>query len=395
MSVTEQRKIAVLTGTRADYGLLRLLIQELSKNPGLDVETIVTGTHFLPEFGETWKQIEADGNPITHRLDILSSDDSPGEIARTTARALSAAADVFSVSTPDVLVVLGDRYEALAAAEAAFLMRIPVAHIAGGEKTDGALDDSLRHAITKLSSLHFVASEEYAQRVIQLGENPDTVFNFGAIGLDNFESVQRMTVQELSEFVGFDLASGPFFLCTVHPETATGATPEDLFEPLAQAFDEFPNYNVLITLANADAGGRRMNELIEDYKRQHADRVVVIPSLGQRGYISALELASVVIGNSSSGIVEAPSSGTPTVNIGERQAGRMRAQSIIDVDIDSAAITQAISRALDDDFQSISTLKQSPFGLPGVSAKIAQVLTTTDLSRLLPKNFHDLYNGAN
>lgn len=393
MSAT-QRKITVLTGTRADYGLLRLLIKELKEKPKIIVETIVTGTHFVTEFGETWKLIETDGNPVTHRLEILGAGDTPAEIARATARALTGVVDVCEQSRPDVLVVLGDRYEALAAAEAAFLMGIPVAHIAGGEKTEGALDDSLRHAITKLSSLHFVASEEYADRVIQLGENPDNVFNFGAIGLDNFEAVDRMSIDELSEFVGFDLASGPFFLCTVHPETATGVSPEDLFEPVVRALQDFPNYNVLITLANADAGGRRMNELIGEFQRQQIDRVAVIPSLGQRGYISALELASVVIGNSSSGIVEAPTSGTPTVNIGKRQGGRMRAPSIIDVGINSVAISQAITTALSDDFQSNSVLKQSPFGLPGVSAKIAQVLSTIDLSRLMPKIFHDLNNGA-
>lgn len=389
-----QRKITVLTGTRADYGLLRLLLKELTEKSKVIVETIVTGTHFLAEFGETWKQIEADGNPVSHRLEILGAEDSPAEIARATARTLIGVAGVCEQSRPDLMVVLGDRYEALAAAEAAFLMGIPVAHIAGGEKTEGALDDSLRHAITKLSSLHFVASEEYASRVIQLGENPETVYNFGAIGLDNFEAVQRMSADELSEFVAFDLSSGPFFLCTIHPETATDVTPEDLFEPLVRALEDFPDYKVLITMANADSGGRRMNELIGEYQLLHSDRIAVIPSLGQRGYITALEMASVVIGNSSSGIVEAPTSGTPTVNIGERQGGRMRAPSIIDVGIDSSAISKAITRALSHDFQSLSALKQSPFGLPGVSAKIAQVLSTIDLSKLMPKKFHDLNNGA-
>jgi UDP-hydrolysing UDP-N-acetyl-D-glucosamine 2-epimerase len=394
MTDSISRKITVVTGTRADYGLLRLLITRLGQEPNIILETVVTGTHFLPEFGETWKQIEADGNPISFRVEILTKTDSPAEVARSTSRALAGFADVFEQSRPDLIVVLGDRYEALAAAEAAFLMGIPIAHIAGGEKTEGALDDSLRHAITKLSSLHFVASEEYAQRVIQLGENPDTVYNFGAIGLDNFEVVERMTIEELSEFVGFDLSSGPFFLCTVHPETATGATPEDLFEPLATALEDFLDYNILITLANADAGGRRMNELIGEFQRQNADRVAVIPSLGQRGYISALELSSVVIGNSSSGIVEAPTSGTPTVNIGERQGGRMRAPSIIDVGLDPHAISHAITRALSEDFQSVAAQKQSPFGFPGVSARIAEVLFTTDLSKLMPKSFCDLNNGA-
>lgn len=394
MTDSISRKITVVTGTRADYGLLRLLITRLVQEPNIILETVVTGTHFLPEFGETWKQIEADGNPISFRVEILTKTDSPAEVARSTSRALAGFADVFEQSRPNLIVVLGDRYEALAAAEAAFLMGIPIAHIAGGEKTEGALDDSLRHAITKLSSLHFVASEEYAHRVIQLGENPDTVYNFGAIGLDNFEAVERMSIEELSEFVGFDLSSRPFFLCTVHPETATGATPEDLFEPLATALEDFLDYNILFTLANADAGGRRMNELIGEFQRQNADRVAVIPSLGQRGYISALELSSVVIGNSSSGIVEAPTSGTPTVNIGERQGGRMRAPSIIDVGLIPHAISHAITTALSEDFQSVAAQKQSPFGFPGVSGRIAQVLFTTDLGKLMPKSFYDLNNGA-
>lgn len=388
------RKIMVLTGTRADYGLLRKLMQTLDHTPGVQLETLVTGTHFAPEFGSTYREIEKDELPITHRVDILPDGDTPAAVARATGKLLAAYADVFETSRPDLLVVLGDRYEALAATEAAYLMNIPVAHIAGGEKTVGALDDALRHAITKLSSLHFVAAEEYANRVIQLGEFPNTVFNVGAIGLDNFTDVNLMTKAELEEFVDFDLGAEPFVLCTVHPETATGVDVPSFFEPISKALLGFSQNKVLITKANADAGGQLLNELLENFEAEHPEQVKVVASLGQRGYLSAMELAGVVLGNSSSGILEAPSAGTPTVNIGDRQQGRLRAPSIIDVENTTDSIRDAIQRSLSPEFQSTAYRRQSPFGAPGASATIAKILIEVDSSTLLPKNFHDLMSGV-
>lgn len=388
------RKIMVLTGTRADYGLLRKLMQTLEHTPGVQLETLVTGTHFAPEFGSTYREIELDELPITHRVDILPDGDSPAAVARATGELLAAFADVFESSLIDLLVVLGDRYEALAAAEAAYLMNIPVAHIAGGEKTVGALDDALRHAITKLSTLHFAAAEEYANRVIQLGENPDAVFNVGAIGLDNFTDVNLMTKAELEEFVDFDLGEEPFILCTVHPETATGVEVSSLFEPLSKALLSFSQNKVLVTKANADAGGQLLNQLLENFEAEHPEQVKVVASLGQRGYLSAMELAGVVLGNSSSGILEAPTAGASTVNIGDRQKGRLRAASVIDVDYTTDSISEAIQRALSPEFQLIASRRESPFGAPGASATIAKKLAEVDLSTLLPKNFHDLKSGA-
>ena len=388
------RKIMVLTGTRADYGLLRKLMQTLDHTPGVQLETLVTGTHFAPEFGSTYREIERDELPITHRVDILPEGDTPAAVARATGKSLAAFADVFEASNPDLLVVLGDRYEALAAAEAAYLMNIPVAHIAGGEKTVGALDDALRHAITKLSSLHFAAADEYKNRVLQLGENPNMVFNVGAIGLDNFTDVNMMTKTELEEFVDFDLGEEPFILCTVHPETATGVDVSNFLKPLSKALVGFPQNKILITKANADAGGQLLNQLLEAFEAERRHQVKVVASLGQRGYLSAMELAGVVLGNSSSGILEAPSAGTPTVNIGDRQQGRLRAPSVIDVENSTDSIRDAIQRALSPEVQLTASRRESPFGAPGASATIAKMLAEVDLSTLLPKNFHDQTSGA-
>jgi UDP-N-acetylglucosamine 2-epimerase (non-hydrolysing) len=383
-------KIAVVTGTRADYGLLRPLILELASRPQFDVETIVTGMHFSPEFGETWKAIEADGIDISHRVEMLSALDTPFGVAQSTGEGVSGMARVFESATPDLVIVLGDRFETLAAAQAAFLMGIPVAHIAGGEVTEGAIDDSMRHAITKFSALHFVAAEAYRRRVIQLGEPPESVFDVGAIGLDNFAALQLMSRSELEVFLDFPLGDHPFFLCTQHPQTMSRQRVGDFMEPLFSALDQFPDAKIVMTRANADAGGRELNSLIDEFAEARPGRVKVFASLGQLGYLSALTAATVVIGNSSSGILEAPSAGTPTVNIGDRQKGRLRAASVVDVDNDADAIERGIIRAMAPQMQALADLKVSPYGSPGVSRRIADILETTALAGLRSKSFYDL-----
>lgn len=390
MTEDKQIKIQVLTGTRADFGLLRNLMTRLDSHPEFSLETIVTGTHFSDEFGETWHEILASGLSITHRIDMLSASDTEAGVASSTGLAIMKFSELFDRERPDLLVILGDRFEALAGAVAAFLMRIPIAHIAGGEKTEGALDDSLRHAITKLSSLHFVAAEEYAKRVRQLGETPETVFNVGAIGFDSINSLTLLNRDELSKMIDFDITASPFFLCTMHPETTGESDIASFFAPLAESLDRFRRFKVLVTKANADSGGRQLNELWDRYAASRPERVKVVASLGQRAYLSALEAAELVIGNSSSGIIEAPRLGTPTVNIGSRQQGRLRAPSILDAPNQETAIVPAIQSALEPEFKKMSSLKVSPYGEPGASKKIVQTILTTNVARLLPKSFQDI-----
>ena len=383
------RTIAVVTGPRADYGLLRWLMHDLAQRDGVTLKVVATGTHFDSQFGETWTAIRDDGFPIDARVEILGNDDSPFGVALATAEAVRGLAHAFHDLSPDLVVVLGDRYEILAAVEAAFLMRIPVAHLHGGEVTQGALDDGIRHAVTKLSALHFVAAEDYAARVRQLGEDPAHVFVVGATGLDNFARVEQLSREELGTRVGLDL-SGDFVVCTQHPETTLDVAPQEFAAPLLAALDEFPDVKVIISKANADAGGRALNDVYQRYADARPQRVAIVASLGQAGYLSALTHSVAVVGNSSSGILAAPTAGTPTVNIGDRQTGRLRASSVIDVDNTAAAITAGLRRAMSAKMQTLAAARQSPYGAPGVAERIADELTTIDLSSLAVKVFHDV-----
>jgi UDP-hydrolysing UDP-N-acetyl-D-glucosamine 2-epimerase len=383
------RTVAVVTGTRADYGLLRLLMHELRNRDGVELKVIATGTHFEPSFGETWHAIRDDGFAIDARVEILNHDDTPLGVALATAEAVRGLAQAFSDLSPDLVVVLGDRYEILAATEAAFLMRIPVAHLHGGEITQGALDDGIRHAVTKLSALHFVAAEAYAARVRQLGEDPQHIFVVGATGLDNFERLDLISATDLGDRVGLDL-SGDFIMCTQHPETTLDVDPQAFAAPLLAALEEFPEVKVIISKANADAGGRALNEVYQQYAAAHPNRVALVASLGQSGYLSALTHSVAVVGNSSSGILEAPTAGTPTVNIGDRQTGRLRAPSVIDVDNTTDSIADGIRQAMTPALQELAARRISPYGRPGVAPKIADVLAAVDLSTLAVKAFRDL-----
>lgn len=384
------RKVIVVTSTRADYGLLRWLIHELKLTSGIAVEILATGTHFLEDFGETWKAIESDGFEINYRVEIFTDSDTSLAVAQATGKALTEIASVLDASRPDITIVLGDRFEILAAAEASFLLGIPVAHIAGGEVTEGALDDSIRHAITKLSTLHFVSSEEYGRRVAQLGENPNHIFNVGAPGLDNFERLKLLGPSELGEFLGFPVGTRPMAVCTFHPETTSKIPVEDFLQESLSAMENFKDWDFVITMSNADSGGRRINEILASFAECHPENIHLYPSLGQVGYLSSIVAADVVVGNSSSGIVEAPTAGTPTVNIGSRQAGRLRAPSVIDVENDARIISSAIESCLTEEIRRIASKKESPFGSPGSAAKTAGILATVNLSELLPKRFHDL-----
>jgi UDP-hydrolysing UDP-N-acetyl-D-glucosamine 2-epimerase len=383
-------KIVVVTGTRADYGLLRWLLAELKLKANLVTEILATGTHFSEEFGNTWKAIEADGFTVDHRVEMLAASDSSLDVALSTAKALAGIAEVFASTKPDAVVVLGDRYEILAATQAAFLLGIPVAHIAGGEVTEGALDDSIRHAITKLASLHFVAADAYGARVRQLGEDARTIFNVGATGLDNFERLALMDSTELSDLLGLEIGARPLAVVTIHPETTSRQPIEEFLAPTLSAMSALDDWDFVVTLSNADAGGRSINDAMIAFSKAHPANVRVFASLGQRGYLSAISIADVVLGNSSSGILEAPTAGVTTVNIGTRQDGRLRAPSVIDVENTSEAILQALKVSLSPEQKSLARLRVSPFGEPGAASKISSILAETNFKALPTKQFFDL-----
>ena len=382
------RTIAVVTGTRADYGLLRWVLAEIVDRDDLRLRLIVTGSHLSAAFGSTWQAIVDDGFTIDERVDILDDDDSALGTARALARATSGIADALTRVHPDLLVVLGDRYEILGAASAALLLGIPIAHIAGGEITEGAYDDAIRHAVTKMSALHFPAAESYRARILQLGEDPAMITTVGATGFDNFERLRLFDRDELAADLGIELHERPLVVCTFHPETLGGVAPEQALDPLFQALAALPALQVIFTNANADAGGRRINELLDAYVATHADRMWAFASLGQVRYLSLLGVADAVVGNSSSGIIEAPAAGTPTVNIGARQAGRLRAPSIVDVPNETQAIEEAVKQAVSPERQRVAARRESPYGAPGAARAIVDRLATVDLAALRIKHFH-------
>lgn len=385
-----RRKICVVTGSRAEYGLLRWLMKEIQEDTELQLQIVATGTHLSPEFGLTYQVIETDGFTIDAKVEMLLSSDSPVGVAKSMGLGVIGFADALDRLKPDILVVLGDRFEILAAAQAAMVARIPLAHIHGGESTEGAIDEAIRHAVTKMSHLHFTAAEPYRKRVIQLGEAPERVFNVGAIGIDNFLQLNLLSRSALESALSFPLGSAPVILCTYHPLTLkdddAGSTLQELFESL----DRLPTVKVVFTKGNADTGGRIINKMIDDYAARNADRVVAFVNLGQVRYLSLLCEADVVLGNSSSGIVEAPSAKTPTVNIGERQRGRLKAPSIIDCDESADAIAAAIERALSPAFQKVAAEGITFFGSGGASRRIKQVLKETPTDGILLKHFYDL-----
>lgn len=384
------KNIAILTATRAEYGLLKPVIKLLSQDPEFNVSVLVTGTHLSADFGYTYKEIEADGIKIDTKIDILTSSDTPSGISASMALATSKFAEYFEIASLEALIVLGDRYETLAVCCAAMNARIPIVHLHGGETTQGAIDEAIRHSITKMSYLHFTSTEEYRKRVIQLGENPQRVFNVGALSVDNIKNLDFLSKQELSKSIEFKLEK-QFALVTFHPTTLENQDVEKQFNELLDALDAFPNIDFIITKSNADAGGRKLNQMIDEYERTH-ENVIAFHSLGLLRYLSAMKYSSMVIGNSSSGIVEAPIFSVPTINIGNRQAGRIRAKSIIDCDCNSTNIVQAIEKALSSDF--LKTIKdvKTPYGDGNTSKKIVKVLKKVfnngEIS--LQKEFYDI-----
>lgn len=381
------KKVAVFTGTRAEYGLLFWLLKDIQSDPDLTLQLLVSGMHLSPEFGDTYKQIEKDGFQIDEKIEILLSSDSPVGTAKSMGLGVLGFADALSRLAPDVLVILGDRFEALAAAQTAMILRIPIIHLHGGEITEGAYDDAIRHAITKLSYLHGTSTDEYRNRVIQLGESPERVKNVGAIGLDHLNRGSFMTISELSESLNFDL-TGPYFVVTYHPVTLGDESPEDSFQALLDALDEYPNHQIILTYPNADDGGRRIIPMLEAYAAKQPSRVLAIPSLGQIRYLSSVKHAAAVIGNSSSGIIEVPAFDVPTVNIGSRQKGRLAAKSVLNCEPSLASITEAISDAVKRNYKLDGETIINPYGQGDTSAQIIEMLKSLRFER--SKAFHDL-----
>lgn len=377
------KKIAVFTGTRAEYGLLYWLLKDIQAHPSLELQILVSAMHLSPEFGMTYEQIESDGFNIAEKVEMLLSSNSAVGTVKSMGLGTIGFADALDRMKPDLMIILGDRFEALAAAQAAMILRVPIAHIHGGEITEGAYDDAIRHAITKLSLLHFTSTDEHRNRVVQLGEHPSRVFNVGAVGLDHLQRTELMSIKDLSLSLDFNLDK-PYFLVTYHPVTAASEPAKESFTNLLQALDQFPDHQVILTYPNADDGGREIIPLLEEYAAKQPERVLAIPSLGQKRYLSAVKHAQAVVGNSSSGIIEVPSFKVPTINIGERQRGRMAAKSVISCSPTSKAISKALSTAVKKDFSEVT----NPYGKGQASEAILEEILNADLSAI--KSFYDL-----
>jgi len=387
-----KRKICVVTGSRAEYGLLYWLMKEIQDDSALELQIIVTGMHLSPEFGLTWKQVERDGFIIHRKVEMLLSSDTPVGISKSIGLGVIGFADALECLQPDLLVVLGDRFEIFAACQAAMTHRIPIAHIHGGEITEGAVDDAIRHAITKMSHLHFTATESYRRRVIQLGEQPQRVFNAGAPGLDNIFRLQLLDKPQLEQAIGFKLGKRNL-LVTFHPVTLENATAAMQFGNLLKALDCFDDSHIIFTLPNADADGRVIIGMIEQYRQRFPERIASFVSLGSLRYLSALKYMDAVVGNSSSGLIEAPAFKIGTINVGDRQKGRLCADSVIHCVPEVDAIVQAFNRLFSEKFQESLKTVENPYGNSGASAKIKELLKSQSLDGVLKKSFYDLGNG--
>jgi GDP/UDP-N,N'-diacetylbacillosamine 2-epimerase (hydrolysing) len=381
-------KICVVTGTRADYGLLMPLMKAISASTAYELQLLVTGMHLSPEFGLTYQQIQTDGFRINEKVEILLSADTDTAIVKSTGLGLIGFADSFDRLLPDWILLLGDRFETFAAATCAYLKKIPIIHIHGGETTAGATDEALRHAITKMATLHFTTTEEYRTRVLQLGEPGEQVFNVGAIGLDNIFGLPLLNKEDVEKLLAVSL-SGDVFLVTYHPVTLEQSGSGEQFQSLLDALDEWPDAVLIFTMPNADADGRIIIEMVRNYVQKHKERAMSFTSLGQLRYLSLMRHASVVVGNSSSGIIEAPSFGIPTVNIGDRQKGRIAADSVIHCEPEKNAIKQALKKAFDPQFRAFSTTVENPYGNGNTTKKIMEVLKRKIAHFNLKKQFVD------
>lgn len=383
------RKVCIVTGTRAEWGLLSGIARQLNMCSDIDLQIIATNMHLSDRHGHTIDEIIQEGFKVSAQVPMLDDANSDCDTVRSMAKCMHGMAEAFDNLRPHIVVLLGDRFEMLAVATAATIMRIPIVHLHGGEISEGAIDDSMRHAITKLSALHLTSTEEYRQRVIQMGENPERVINTGAIGVYNVMNVATMTLEQLRESLDFEIDDNTL-LVTLHPATLDTTPIRTRCQALLNALDCFPNNKLLITYPNNDPDGMIIIEMIEQYARLHPTRVKLIPSLGLTRYMSALKYVAAVVGNSSSGIIEVPSMGIPTVNIGCRQKGRIAATSVIDCEPDTDSIVQAITKALSNDFKEQAQKTVNPYYRPDTLQLIVKAIATTPIETLHTKHFHDI-----
>ncbi len=391
----EKRKICFVTGTRAEYGILSRLIKSLNEEESIELQIIATNMHLSPEFGMTVKEIEDDGLKINRKVEMLLSSDTAVGTVKSMGLASIGLADAYAELDPDLIVILGDRYEMLAAASAALIFGIPVAHLHGGEITEGAYDDAIRHAITKLSYLHFTSTKEYRDNVVQMGESPQRVFWVGALGADNINSDEPMSLSELEDSLGFEL-SKEFLLVTFHPVTKEPGQAESQTKALLDSLEKVLGSNkILFTLPNSDTDGRIIGRMVRDWVKSHPDKAFAVTSLGRRRYYSALSHCNAVIGNSSSGLCEAPSFKKPTLNIGIRQQGRTQGNTIVNCDATFEAISAGLSKVLSDDFREfVSQHGVNPYVKPDTLSSIKNILKDYPLPRHSVKHFYKIPNNG-
>lgn len=389
--MSEKRKICIVTGTRAEYGILSRLMARLKNDSKVELQIIATNMHLSPEFGLTYKEIEADGFKIDKKVEMLLSSDTHVGVTKSMGLASIGFADAYDDLKPDLIVILGDRYEILAAASAALIFGIPVAHLHGGEITEGAYDDSIRHAITKLSYLHFTSTEEYRKRVIQMGETPDRVHWVGALGVDDLTYLDFVTIDELNEYLNFKLDDS-FLMVTFHPVTKEPEEAERQVEDLLKSLEDvLSNHKVLFTLPNSDNGGRAIAKRIQEWATNFPDKVCVVTSLGKKRYFSALRHCTAVIGNSSSGLLEAPSFKKPTLNIGNRQKGRAQGNSVFNCECNADAIKEGLKTVLSDaTISMVKTKAQNPYYKLGTLEAIHKILIETPIMHQVTKSFYDI-----
>ncbi|UCD54988.1 MAG: UDP-N-acetylglucosamine 2-epimerase (hydrolyzing) [Candidatus Omnitrophota bacterium] len=387
-----KRKVCIVTSSRAEYGLLRPLLEEIANDKNLTLQLIVTGMHLSPEFGLTYREIEKDGFAVDEKIEILLSSDTPASISKSMGLAMISFSEAYGRLKSDIIVVLGDRFEFLSAVAAALISRIPVAHIAGGEVTEAAFDDSIRHSITKMSHLHFTIIEDYRKRVIQLGEDPQRVFNVGALGIDNIKKLKLFSREALEKELNFKFNKHNL-LVTFHPVTLENNTSPQQFKDLLSALENLEDTFIIFTKANADPGGRIINKMIDTYVSKNCSKSAAFTSLGHLKYLSILQFVDAVVGNSSSGIVEAPSFKMGTINIGGRQKGRVEPKSIIDCQPTKESIIKAFEKLYSKEFQRSLKKVVNPYGDGNAAKRIKNILKNYDINNILKKPFFDIDFG--
>lgn len=385
------RKICVVTGTRAEYGLMSRLIKMIKDSDKTQLQLIATNMHLSSRYGNTYQEIEADGIKIDKKVPIIdeNADDNAVETLFSMSRALKGFAEAYAELEPDMVLVLGDRYEILAAATAALIERIPIAHLHGGEITEGAYDDAIRHSITKMSHLHFTSTEEYRRRVIQLGEQPERVFHVGALGVENIKKIPIMSKEEIEKDIVFALDDHTI-LVTYHPVTLGTRTAEQDIHDFLDALEERKDLRVVFTMPNSDTGGKVITDAILQFVESNQDRARAYKSLGVKRYFSVMRQVTAVVGNSSSGLLEVPSFGIPTLNIGERQNGRISCESVYNCATDKNSVLAGLDKVLSKEFRELACVVRNPYEKENTAQSIFDVVSTYSLDYLIQKHFYDI-----